>query len=48
MDNMNIVIKGKYKGYKIVFDENNRSIQLIKKQNSILLNRKYKINLYVR
>ena len=48
MNNINTVIKGKYKGYKIVFDENNKSIQLTNKHKSILLVRKYKINLYVR
>ncbi len=38
MENMNIVINGKYKGYKIVFDEGNNLIQLKYKKKIILLN----------
>ncbi len=39
MDNINnIVINGKYKGYKIVFDEVNKVIQLKYKKKIILLN----------
>lgn len=45
MDNINVVIKGKFKGYKIVFDETNKTIQLKHKDNTITLNRKSKINL---
>ena len=45
IDNINVVIKGKFKGYKIVFDETNKTIQLKHKDNTITLNRKSKINL---
>lgn len=38
MNKMNIVIKGKYKGYKIVFDRDNNSIQLKSKRQIIPLN----------
>lgn len=40
MDSTNIVIKGKYKGYKILFDRNNNYIQLKDKEENIILNDK--------
>lgn len=37
MESTNIVIDGRYKGYKIVFDKNNKSIQLKHKKEIIIL-----------
>ncbi len=37
MESTNIVIDGRYKGYKIVFDKSNNCIQLKHKKEKILL-----------
>ena len=38
MESTNVVIDGRYKGYKIVFNKNNNSIQLKNKKEVIVLN----------
>lgn len=38
MESTNVVIDGRYKGYKIVFNKNNNSIQLKHKKEVIVLN----------